>query len=362
MKIGIISHLKHPIAAPFAGGLEVFTHQITKLLCERGHDVILFASSNSDASLPVESILSDVDYDKQTGVRIKRKDLPSEYIAEHHAYFTLMTSIDEYELDVIFNNSLHYVPITMANTVQTPVLTVLHTPPFYELELAIRSERKNPVIDYVTVSKQSAQNWQMQIENCSVIANGIVLEDWISYPDNNTDVYAVWFGRIHPDKGLHLAIEACKKAGIKLKVAGAIADQRYYDSKVAPLIDETIEILGLLNHQELNELIGKAQVCLITPCWQEPFGLVVAEAMACGTPIVGFKMGALPELIDEDCGVLVDFADTDALAQAIQSASNLDRKLVAKSASRFDIHKMIDKYEQMLENIIKQHPVKQAYQ
>ncbi|RNL55749.1 glycosyltransferase family 4 protein [Pedobacter jejuensis] len=362
MKIGIIAHLKHPISAPFAGGLEVFTHQITKLLVERGHEVILFASSNSDSSLPVESILSDNDYDKQTGVRIKRKDLPSEYIAEHHAYFNLMMHIDNYDLDVIFNNSLHYIPITMANTVQTPMLTVLHTPPFYELDLAIRSERKNPVINYVTVSKQSAANWQKQIENCAIIPNGIVIEDWVSYPDKNIDEYAVWFGRIHPDKGLHLAIEASKKAEIKLKVAGAIADQRYYDSKIAPVLDETIECLGLLNHQELNALIGGAQVCLITPCWQEPFGLVVAEAMACGTPIVGFKMGALPELIDEHCGILVDFANTDALAAAIQSASNFDRTLVAQSAMRFDIHKMIDKYEQMLENIISQHPVKQAYQ
>lgn len=360
MKIGIIAHLKHPIKVPFAGGLEVFTHQITTLLTQRGHEVILFASSQSDPNLPLEPILSDDHYDAHTGIRIKKKDLPSEYIAEHHAYLNLMMSVDDYGLDIIFNNSLHYIPITMANAIKTPILTVLHTPPFYELELAIKAERRHPVMNYATVSRQSANNWQHLVTHCTVIPNGIVTNDWKPRLTESEESYAIWSGRIHPDKGLHLAIEACKKAGIKLKVAGGIADQRYFDRMISPLLDENIELLGLLNQQELNNVIGQAKVCLITPCWQEPFGLVVAEAMACGTPIVGFRMGALPELVDEHCGVLVEFPDTDALANAIPVASQLDRLAVAQSANRFDIHKMIDSYEKLLETLAKKQPVKQA--
>ncbi|WP_231426136.1 glycosyltransferase family 4 protein [Pedobacter sp. Leaf250] len=360
MKIGIIAHLKHPIVAPFAGGLEVFTHQITKLLTQRGHEVILFASSNSDSNLPVHAILSDDHYESSTGMRIKRKDLPSEYIAEHHAYFNLMNSIDQYDLDIIFNNSLHYIPITIANIVKTPMLTVLHTPPFYELALAIKAERQNPTINYVTVSKQSAINWQDLIAHCPVISNGIEMDSWTAYPNSSEESYAAWFGRIHPDKGLHLAIEACKKAGIKLKIAGGIADKRYYDQMIAPLLDESTEILGLQNQQELNQLIGGAKVCLVTPCWQEPFGLVVAEAMACGTPIAGFKMGALPELINEDCGILVDFPNTSDLAAAIHSAIKLDRLKVITAAAKFDIHRMIESYEQMLEKLATNKSIKKA--
>ncbi|MCX2574137.1 glycosyltransferase [Pedobacter sandarakinus] len=358
MKIGIIAHLKHPIIAPFAGGLEVFTHQITRLLVARGHEVLLFASSKSDPGLPLVAILNDDHYDSKTGIRERKRDLPSEYVAEHHAYFKLMLSIDDYDLDIVFNNSLHYIPITMANAIKTPMLTVLHTPPFYELDLAIRAERKQPVINFVTVSKQSAINWQDLVENCSVITNGIEMDCWEARTETDEIPYAVWFGRIHPDKGLHLAIEACKRAGISLKIAGGIADKRYYETKIVPLLDGTIEQLGLLNQRQLNKLISGAVVCLITPCWQEPFGLVVAEAMACGTPVAGFKMGALPELVNNKCGVLVDFPDTNALAEAIVQARMLDRTQIAREASKFDIVNMVDKYEQMMAKIIADQPIK----
>ena len=359
MKIGIIAHLKHPIKPPFTGGLEVFTHQITKILVSRGHEVTLFASADSDPELPLCSVLSDVNYDHKTGARRKVRDLPSEYIAEHHAYFKLMTTIDNYGFDVIFNNSLHYIPITMANIIKTPMLTVLHTPPFYELELAIRAEREHGVIDYVTVSQQSALNWQHLIDDCAVITNGIFMNQWEANLKVAGEPYAVWFGRIHPDKGLHLAIEACKKAGIKLKVAGGIADQRYFDTMVAPLLDEHTELLGLMDQPELSLLIRGASVCLITPCWQEPFGLVVVEAMACGTPIAGFKMGALPELVNESCGVLVDFPNTDQLSEAVVKALEIDRNQVALAARKFDIHKMADSYQQLLTKVANKHSVKQ---
>jgi len=352
MKIGIISHLKHPIIAPFAGGLEVFTHQITKELQLRGHEVTLFASSASDPVLPLVPILSDEHYDTDTGIRIKRRDLPSEYIAEHHAYYQLMTKIDAYQFDIVFNNSLHYIPITMANIISTPVITVLHTPPFYELGLAIAAERQTPVIDYVTVSAQNAKSWSGYMKDCPVIPNGINLDDWQAYLYPADDEYAVWFGRIHPDKGLHLAIQAAKLAGMKLKVAGGIADPSYYKSHIVPLMNDSFELMGLQNQHALNKLIGGARVCLVTPCWQEPFGLVVAEALACGTPVAGFKMGALPDLVSKETGVLVEFGDIEALANALNTAMALDRKVISDYArEQFDIKIMIDRYEQLLESV-----------
>ncbi|UKT64782.1 glycosyltransferase [Pedobacter mucosus] len=352
MRIGIIAHLKHPISAPFKGGLESFTYTITQKLVAMGHEVILFASSKSSADLPLHSILSDEDYDQNTGVRIKRKDLPSEYIAEHHAYFSLMMKVDDFNLDIIFNNSLHYIPITMANIVKTPILTVLHTPPFYELKMAIAKERQNPMIKYVTVSNQSAKTWENFIANCSVIPNGIEVNRWEFYPKANTPRYAIWFGRIHPDKGLHLAIAAAKIAKIPLKIAGAIADVNYYKTFIEPILDDNTELLGLCSHEQLNSIIGNASVCLVTPTWEEPFGLVIAEAMACGTPIAGFKIGALPELVVEGTGILVEPANFEALGIAINLAINLDRKYVRDYAlQHFDLNKMMLNYEQMLSEV-----------
>lgn len=360
MKIGIIAHLKHPINIPFKGGLEAFTYQITTRLVQSGHEVVLFASSASASSLPLVPILSDDHYDHKTGIRKKIKDLPSEYVAEHHAYHTLMSTIDEYKFDVIFNNSLHYIPITMASIVKTPMLMVLHTPPFYELELAISQERKKPVINYVTVSKQSAKNWNALIKDCGVILNGIDIETWEFHKESKDD-YAIWFGRIHPDKGLHLAIAAAKLAGIKLKVAGGIADQKYYDQYVAPLLDDSIELLGLCDHKGLNELIGAASVCLVTPIWEEPFGFVLAEAMACGTPIAGFRIGALPEVVVEETGVLVDPNNVEALSEAIIEAKQLDRSFIRLHAEKcFDIRDMVEKYEELLEEVSGLNGIKSA--
>lgn len=352
MKIGIIAHLKHPIVAPFAGGLEVFTHQVTKSLQALGHEVILFASDASDQTLPLEPIYSDEHYDKKTKVRKKQKDLPSEYIAEHHAYFNLMMHIDDYELDVIFNNSLHYIPITMAATLETSMITVLHTPPFYELKMAIEAERRQPVIDYITVSQQNARNWSDVVSDCAVILNGIKLAEWPFNPSTTIAKHALWFGRIHPDKGLHLAIAAARTAGIPLHVAGGIADQKYFDKEIKPILGEDIKLLGLLNHEQLSKEICQASACLITPCWEEPFGFVVAEAMACGTPIAGFKMGALPELVAPETGILVDFGDTEALADALKNVTKLDRKYIHQYANeKFSFDKMMANYVRFMEEV-----------
>ncbi|MGY3052581.1 glycosyltransferase involved in cell wall biosynthesis [Pedobacter sp. UYEF25] len=349
MKIGIIAHLKHPIKPPFKGGLEAFTFLITKKLIERGHEVVLFASASSDKKLDLVAILSDVNYYSETGVRQKSRDMSSEYIEEHHAYLKLMLEIDGYELDVLFNNSLHYIPLTMASCIATPMVSVLHTPPFYELELAISAERKIPVVSYITVSEKNARSWDRFVGEIGVIYNGIDLSTWTFCDEGSQQDYAVWFGRIHPDKGLEYAIEAAKLAGIKLKVAGAVGDKKYYASKIAPLLNDGVEFVGLLNSEELNKLIGTAKVCLVTPVWEEPFGLVVAEAMACGTPIAGFSIGALPEIVTREVGRLVNFGETANLAIALVEASKLDRKAVRiYSEKHFDIEKTVDQYENCL--------------
>lgn len=354
MKIGIIAHLKHAIKTPFAGGLEAFTHQITNQLCGRGHEITLFASSSSATAGELYPIITDKNYDNNSGNRIRTPDLSSVYIAEHHAYFQLMTKIDNLGLDIIFNNSLHYVPITMANLLKTPMITVLHTPPFFELKNAIIAGKPTNSIKFVTVSKCNADNWGGYLDECETILNGIDTSKWVYYPSGKQKDYVVWFGRIHPDKGLDLAIKAARLAGIPLKVAGDIADKKYFNQKIEPLLDENTEMLGLLNHEELNELIGEAKVCLVTPVWQEPFGLVVAEALACGTPVAGTNVGALPEVLNDNCGALVSPGDIYGLAKAIETAMQFDRDQIRKHAeANLDIYHMVTKYEELFFSMIK---------
>jgi glycosyltransferase involved in cell wall biosynthesis len=352
MKIGIIAHLKHPIRSPFRGGLEAFTFDICKRLSARGHEVILFASSKSDPQLNVYPILDDSSYDDQSGFREKKPNLSSEYMAEHHAYMQLMQHIDHMGLDVIFNNCLHYVPVTMAGMLRTPMMTVLHTPPFFELKNAVKMERKSGSITYVTVSARNAENWMPYTSECRVIDNGIDLSNW-DFKAEPEEEYAIWFGRIHPDKGTHMAIQAAKLAGIPLKIAGNIADERYYKTSVEPLLDQSITYLGAKTHGDLNTLIGNAVVSLISPSWEEPFGLVIAESLACGTPIAGFAIGSLSQLVTPATGSLASPGDIAGLAAAISIARTKDRSECRKQAEAcFDVEVMVSRYEDQLESLV----------
>lgn len=351
MKIGIIAHLKHPIRKPFMGGLEAFTHGISRLLIERGHDVTLFASERSDPALNVHPILSDVDYDMETLSRYRSHEISGDFISTHHAYLELMQDIDEFGFDIIFNNSLNYVPITMATLIRTPMVTVLHTPPIFEMKRAIRKEWKYNKITYVAVSQTNATAWRPYVEACRVIQNGIDLKQWTLTLSNGGE-YVLWFGRIHPDKGTHLAIEAARLAGRKIKLAGSVADIHYFDTYVAPLLGEGAEWVQHCTPQHLNELIGNAAVSVITPCWDEPFGLVVAESLACGTPVAGFARGALPMLINEETGRLTAACSVQDLARCINEAAQLDRKACRRYAEdHLHIDTMVSAYEQLFREI-----------
>ncbi|HEV7381848.1 MAG TPA: glycosyltransferase, partial [Dyadobacter sp.] len=313
MRIGIIAHLKYPISKPFKGGLEAFTYDISQRLLANGHDVVLYACAGSDPILNVRPILPENEYHPVISSKFTSRELSTEFISTHHAYVELMQHIDNDELDVIFNNSLNYVPIMMASVVKPPMVTVLHTPPIFELKNAIRREQRAGKVKYVSVSPSNARNWREYAPKCDVIPNGIDLTRWHYHPENDGS-YLMWFGRIHPDKGLHIAIQAAKIAGKKLKVAGAISDEFYYAQFIKPLLDDSIEMVGHCTNGQLNDLIGNAEVCLITPCWDEPFGLVVAESLACGTPIAGIGRGALPDLLCEKTASLSETDDPVELA------------------------------------------------
>lgn len=352
MKIGIIAHLKYPISKPFMGGLEAFTYNICQRLLARGHDVILYACASSDPVLNVRPILNEKDYDPIVSSKFTSRQLSAEFIVTHHAYVEMMQEIDRDELDIIFNNSLNYVPIMMSALVCAPMITVLHTPPIFELKNAIRREQGYQRVRYISVSKSNAKNWKEYAPQCEVIHNGIDLNTWKFHPENAKE-YIMWFGRIHPDKGLHLAIKAAKLTGKKMKIAGAIGDQFYYEQEILPLLDDSIEIVGHCDHSQLNELIGNAEVSLITPCWDEPFGLVVAESLACGTPVAGIGRGALPDLLNARTGSLCSGEDVAELAECIHRAAKLNRWVCREHASQhFDVEKMVDAYEMVFENAV----------
>lgn len=350
MKIAIIAHLKYAIAEPFAGGLEMHTHLLAKSLRHKGHEVTVFASTASDPAIGVEAICDETSL-LRTGVA-EAGDVS--FFREHHAYLRLMTELRGRDFDLVHNNSLHYLPLTMAATLGVPTVTTLHTPPFCWLESGVRLGRDASHL--VAVSQATADLWRNVAVADSVIPNGIDLckFPFVSEPCN--EPYLVWYGRIVPEKGLHLAIDAARLTGLPLRIAGPQSDREYFSQAIAPRLGPHATYLGHFAHRDLAILIGGARAALCTPCWDEPYGLVVAEALAAGTPVAAFRRGGVPAILDETCGALAEADDVPGLAEAIRQAIARDRRACRIRAERHcDARRMVDAYERLYRDLIAKH-------
>ncbi len=348
MRIGIIAHLKYPIAEPFAGGLEMHTHLLARSLRDRGHAVTIFASSRSEPGLGLEAICSETAI--STVGTAEAPDVA--FFKEHHAYLSLMSELRHRRFDVIHNNSLHYIPVTMADSLPMPMVTTLHTPPFCWLESGIRlcRARNNA---FVAVSNAVGKLWNHVLPVDSVIMNGIDLDRFSFHPAPDAEAYLVWYGRIVPEKGLHLAIAAAKQVGLPLRIAGPILDEVYFREKIAPRLGADAIHVGHLAHGRLAKLVAGARAFMCTPLWDEPYGLVVAEALACGVPVAAFARGAIPDILDHSCGVLAVPDDVQSLAQSTLAALTLDRHACRRRAEQVcDAARMIDAYEALYRRLV----------
>jgi len=347
VKIGIIGHLKYPIAKPFAGGLESFTDTFVRRLIRRGHHLQLFASGDSDPSLPLSSIL---DYASVLGSQRQLGRVDHHFVEgiEDEAYSNLCKSIGQADFDVIHNHSLSPIPLRFAALLPCPLITTLHAPPLRRMTNELAERRSFDCGTFVNISQSNAAAWQRSVSQQAVVHNGIDVDVWQMRARQDGPHRAIWFGRIHPDKGTHLAIDAAVLAGLPVDVVGPIADHAYFRAMVVPRLGKHARYLGHKDHQQLCQLIGRASVTLVTPCWEEPFGLVVAESLSCGTPVAGFARGALTEILDASSGALVDSGDVHALATAIGHCLTLDGQECRRIAvRRFSFKAMLDRYEQL---------------
>ena len=341
MRIGIIAHLKHPIREPFAGGLEMHTYLLATKLRERQHEVVVFAATESSKAFGVEPICS------QTALDLFGKDEAEDvaFFKEHHAYLTLMNKLRSSQFDIIHNNSLHYLPVVMADALPMPMVTTLHTPPFKWLASGVRiAGGKNMCL--IAVSDAIRRDWSEIVDAQQVILNGVDLTRFRFHPQPAADPYLVWYGRIVPEKGLHHAIDAARLTGMTLRFAGPLLDADYFDTEIRTRLGEDTLYEGHLNHAELSSLVGGARAFLCTPCWEEPYGLVVAEALACGVPVAAFARGAIPTILTSDSGALASPGDVMSLADAAMRAMTLRRTDCRYRAETFcDADVMVDGYE-----------------
>lgn len=339
---------RFPIVEPFAGGLEAMTHGLAAELVRRGHDVTLFAAPGSDPRLPV-SHLSPARF-AVSELAMTDVNAPSAtWLAEHHAYLDLMLRLSRGDdgFDVVHNNSLHHLPVAMAPAIDAPLVTTLHTPPLPFVESAINLGPD--ASSFVAVSAFTSRAWA-HVVGSDVIHNGIDLARWRFGAGGGP---AVWSGRLVPEKAPHEAIDACRRAGVSLVLVGPAHDRDYYRTEIEPRLGRGVEYRGHLDHRELGHLLRSASVAVVTPAWDEPYGLVASEAMASGTPVAGYARGALPEVVGPDGGVLVEPGDVDALARAVRAARRLDRAACRRHAElTCSLERMVDAYERCYEALL----------
>ena len=323
------------------GGMEAHAHQLVRSLVDRGHRVTLFAAAGSDAAdlvpicdRPYEDVLPWSHW----------RGSPELGAFQDRAFSRCLDAIATRAFDVVHNNSLHCPLIDRARQANVPMVTSLHVPPFAAQRDVIDRAAGATSQQFTVTSRHQKGLWNRAIHaQMTVVYNGIAVADWPV--SDQPDGRLVWSGRITQNKGLREAVAAAVSARVALDIMGPIEEAGYFDAFVAPYLGAFIRYLGHLHGSALRRRISSAQAAIVTPMWDEPFGLVAAEAMACGVPVIAFDRGAMREVLGA-CGRLVPAGDVDALARAMSSAGSLPRDgCRARMEREFSLDRMIDGYE-----------------
>ncbi|SDF08264.1 Glycosyltransferase involved in cell wall bisynthesis [Pricia antarctica] len=355
MKIAIIAHCLHPIREPFEGGLEMITFLLCRSLMERGHKVHLFGHRDSHESFHIKAIPTDKLYPSAFFSEMSAMGQDAVAVRELLAYTHVMQQIAEGDYDLVHNHSLHYMPILMGNSLGIPMVTSIHTPTFPYLQLGANGVKGNERQTFTMVSKSLANTWNKMIPSATVVYNGIDLSHWEPVREPSCD-YVLWYGRICPEKGTDLAIKAALRARIPIILAGPVSNRDYFNTRVAPLLEEAgVTYIGHIEQKKLGPWLANASALLFTSTWEEPYGLTLAESLACGTPVVAFEGGATREILTDACGIIVPKHDSEAMASAIHTIPKLNRSDCRKRAENFCSHElMVEGYLNIYNRLLEQ--------
>jgi len=252
------------------------------------------------------------------------------------------------EFDVI-HNSFDFLPLTYSGLISTPVVTTIHG--FSSPQIVPVYAKYNDRTFYVAISDADRQP---ALDYLATIHHGIDIGAFNLNPMSGS--YLAFFGRIHPDKGVVAAIEAAGETGVPLRIAGIIQDETYFEREVAPRIDgDRVQFVGPVAAKDRSSFLGGAMALLHLIDFDEPFGFSVVEAMACGTPVIAFDRGSMPELItDGVTGSVV--TDVSSAAAAIRRLGQLDRRTVREMAvQRFSSDRMVDDYVDVYRHAMAEH-------
>jgi glycosyltransferase involved in cell wall biosynthesis len=283
MRIALVAPPSIPVPPPAYGGTELFIAQLAEALVQLGHDVTVFANGESTVRCQVRWTFPHKEWPPRHGDAWNLKNL------DHSAWSLRIASAEPF--DIVHVNDALAVPLSRFLT--KPVIHTLHHP--HDDNLSALYDR-HEWVHYVAISE--AQRRLETMPRITTIHHGIRLADYRF--EERKQPYLAYLGRMAPVKGPHLAIEAARRAGIPLKLAGEVQPlfQSYWESMIQPRIDgREVEFVGEATPAIKNELLSNATALLFPIQWHEPFGLVMIEAMACGTPVLALPGGAVKEVV-----------------------------------------------------------------
>ena len=301
MRIAMLSPIAWRTPPLHYGPWERTVSLLTEGLVKQGIDVTLFATGESETKAELVSVIAR-GYEEDS--ELPPKVWECLHISE------LFERADEFD---IIHNQFDFLPLTYSAQTKTPVVTTIHG--FSSPKILPVYKKYNDTAYYVAISDADRSP---ELSYIATVHHGIDIENFTFNPDPGE--YLLFFGRFHWDKGAKEAIEIAKKSGMKLVMAGLIQDEAYFDREVKPHIDDKLFVYaGTVGPKKRDELLGNALALLHPINFEEPFGLSVVESMACGTPVIAFNKGSMPELvIDGKTGFLVS-----TVGEAVDAVSRI---------------------------------------
>ncbi len=334
MRIALISPIAWRTPPRGYGPWEQVVALLADGLAARGHDVTLFATADSHTAARLRAVCPrPYEEDKSLDPKVWE----CMHIAE------VFEHADDFD---IIHNHFDFLPLSYSCLVSTPVVTTIHG--FSSPAILPAYERYNSKTAYVSISDADRSE---RLDYAATVYHGIDLAQFTFQPGAGS--YLLFFGRMHPDKGAAEAIAIARAASMPLVMAGPVQDKSYFASEVKPQVDgQAVRYLGTVGPKERNHLLGGAYALLHPIAFAEPFGLSVVEAMACGTPVVAFAKGSLPELIkDGETGFIVQ--NVDDAVRAIKQVPKISRaKCRQEAETRFSAGRMVEDYLAVYEKII----------
>ena len=333
MRVAILSPVAWRTPPRHYGPWEQVASNITEGLVAKGVDVTLFATADSITGGRLDWVIEH-GYEEDRSQDAK--------VVECLHISNLMEKASDFD---IIHNHFDFLPLTYSGLIKTPMVTTIHG--FSSPKIIPVYQKYNSNSHYVSISNSDRSPL---LTYAATIYNGIRVSDFEF--ENSPEDYLLYFGRIHHDKGTAEAIEIATKSKKRLLIAGIIQDGNYFEQKIKPFLRDQIIYVGEAGPERRNELMKNALALLHPINFDEPFGLSVAEAMLCGTPVIAFNRGSMGELvIHGKTGYLAD--TVDEATEAVSSLGDINRKECRNwSEEQFSQERMVNEYIKLYESVL----------